>query len=151
AAIRREIEQGQFPFRVELEDIHMHIERALIDRLGDVGRKLHTARSRNDQVATDLRLWTREAIDRIDARIVALERAFVGRSEADQDCVLPAYTHLQRAQPVLAPHYWLCYCEKLERDRGRLAGCRGRANVLSLGAAAVAGTSLPIDRHMVAK
>ncbi len=148
--IRREIEQGRFQFKIELEDIHMHIERALIDRLGDVGRKIHTARSRNDQVSTDLRLWVRDSIDRIDARIVALQKAFVGRAERDQGCILPAYTHLRRAQPVLATHYWLCYCEKLERDRGRLAGCRSRANVLALGAAAVAGTSLPIDRQHVA-
>ncbi len=149
--IREEIEQGQFQFSIELEDIHMHIERALIDRLGDVGRKLHTARSRNDQVSTDLRLWVRDAIDQIDLRLLALQRAFVERAERDRDCILPAYTHLQRAQPVLAPHYWLCYCEKLERDRGRLADCRRRTNVLSLGAAAVAGTSLPIDRHDVAQ
>jgi argininosuccinate lyase len=148
--IRREIEQGCFQFSAELEDIHMHIERALIDRLGDVGRKLHTARSRNDQVATDLRLWVRDAIDRIDARLVDLQRAFVGRAEKDRDCILPAYTHMQRAQPVLAAHYWLCYCEKLQRDRGRLADCRGRTNVLGLGAAAVAGTSLPVDRQDVA-
>lgn len=149
--IREEIEQERFPFVVELEDIHMHIERALIDRLGDVGRKLHTARSRNDQVSTDLRLWVRDAIDLIDGRLIELQRAFVGRAEQDRDCILPAYTHLQRAQPVLAAHYWLCYCEKLERDRGRLADCRRRTNVLSLGAAAVAGTSLPIDRQDVAR
>ena len=148
--IRQEIEQGLFQFRTELEDIHMHVEKALVDRLGDVGRKLHTARSRNDQVSTDLRMWVRDAIDRIDRRIVALQRAFLSRFDKDQDCILPAYTHLQRAQPVLATHYWLCYCEKLERDRGRLADCRGRANVLALGSAAVAGTSLPIDREDVA-
>jgi argininosuccinate lyase len=151
AQIRQQIEQGQFPFQTELEDIHMHIERALIDRLGDVGRKLHTARSRNDQVSTDLRLWTREAIDRVDAGLLELQKAWLSRADRDRDCVLPAYTHLQRAQPVLAPHYWLAYCEKFERDRSRLAGCRARANVLSLGAAAVAGTSLPIDRAMVAR
>jgi argininosuccinate lyase len=147
--IRREIEQGQFPFRTELEDVHMHVERALIDRIGDTGRKLHTARSRNDQVATDMRLWVRESIDKVDRRLVDLQRAFVGRCEADADVILPGYTHLQRAQPVLAPHYWLAYCEKLERDRGRLADCRRRTNVLSLGAAALAGTSLPIDRDQV--
>jgi argininosuccinate lyase len=108
--IREEIEHERFPFVVELEDIHMHIERALIDRLGDVGRKLHTARSRNDQVSTDLRLWVRDAIDLVDGRLVELQRAFVGRADHDRDCILPAYTHLQRAQPVLAAHYWLCYC-----------------------------------------
>ena len=149
--IKGEIAAGTFPFRTELEDIHMHIEQALIDRLGDVGRKLHTGRSRNDQVATDLRLWVREALDRIDHRLVALQKSFVGRCDADFDVILPGYTHLQRAQPVLAPHYWLAYCEKIDRDRQRVADCRRRTNVNSLGAAALAGTSLPIDRHDVAK
>ena len=149
--IRQEIEEERFPFRVELEDIHMHIERALIDRIGDTGRKLHTARSRNDQVSTDMRLWVREAIDHVDQRLLDLQKAFVGRCDADADVILPGYTHLRRAQPVLAPHYWLAYCEKLERDRGRLADCRRRVNVLSLGAAALAGTSLPIDREDVAQ
>ena len=149
--IRGEIEQGCFPFSSELEDIHMHIERALIERLGDTGRKLHTGRSRNDQVSTDLRLWVRQAIDQIDQRLVALQRALVGRCEGDLDVILPGYTHTRRAQPVLAPHYWLAYCEKLQRDRERLADCRRRANVLSLGTAALAGTSLPIDRADVAR
>lgn len=148
--IRQEIEQGQFPFRIELEDIHMHIESALIARIGDVGRKLHTARSRNDQVATDLRLWVRWAIDQINARLKDVQRAFVGRCDADAEVILPGYTHFQRAQPVLAAHYWLAYCEKFDRDRQRLADCRRRANVLPLGAAALAGTSLPIDRADVA-
>ncbi|MEX0677796.1 MAG: argininosuccinate lyase [Pirellulales bacterium] len=149
--IRQEIEQGRFPFKAELEDIHMHVESALVERLGDVGRKLHTARSRNDQIATDLRLWVRDSIDEIDDRLVGLQKAFVGRAEVDEGCILPAYTHLQRAQPVLAAHYWLCYCEKFERDRGRMAGCRARTNVSALGSAAVAGTSLPIDRDDVAR
>jgi len=111
-AIRGEIEAGKFPLRIDLEDIHMHIEQALIERLGDCGRKLHTGRSRNDQVATDLRLWTRDALDRIDARLVDLQRAFVGRCDGDFVVILPGYTHLQRAQPVLAPHYWLAYCTR---------------------------------------
>ncbi len=148
--IRREIESGRFLFRTELEDLHMHIERALVDRLGDVGRKLHTGRSRNDQVATDLRLWVREAIDTIDAATAELQRAFVNRCDADFEVILPGYTHLRRAQPVLAPHYWLAYCEKFERDRQRLRDCRRRTNVSSLGAAALAGSSLPLDRHDVA-
>ncbi len=148
--IRQQIEQGDFSYSTELEDIHLHIERALIERIGDVGRKLHTARSRNDQISTDLRLWCREAIDKIDTRLVDLQAAFVSRCPRDRDCILPGYTHLQRAQPVLAPHYWLAYCEKFERDRQRLADCRRRTNVLSLGAAALAGTTLPIDRHDVA-
>ena len=158
--IGREIEQALaekpaagegFQFRVELEDIHMHVEQALIDRLGDVGRKLHTGRSRNDQIATDLRLWTRDAADRIDGLLLELQKAFVARTDADADVILPAYTHLRRAQPVLAPHYWLAYCEKLERDRARLADCRCRINVCGLGAAALAGTSLPIDREDTAR
>jgi argininosuccinate lyase len=148
--IRQEIEQGRFPFRTELEDIHTHVERALIDRLGDIGRKLHTARSRNDQVATDLRLWTRWAIDQIDERLTALQGALLDRCDEDADVILPGYTHFQRAQPVLAPHYWLAYCEKFQRDRLRLADCRRRTNVLPLGAGALAGTSLPIDRSEVA-
>ncbi len=150
-AIRGEMDRGELPLRQELEDVHMHIEQALIDRLGDVGRKLHTGRSRNDQVATDLRLWARDAIDRVDRLLAELQRAFVDRSPGDLHVVMPAYTHLQRAQPVLAPHYWLAYCEKYQRDRGRLRDCRARLNVCSLGAAALAGTSLPIDRHDVAQ
>jgi argininosuccinate lyase len=148
--IRAEISDGQFEFKTELEDIHMHIEQALIERLGDVGRKLHTGRSRNDQIATDLRLWTRDALDRVDARLLNLQTAFVDRCDADFDVILPGYTHLQRAQPVLAPHYWLAYCEKFERDRQRLKQCRERVDYCSLGAAALAGTSLPIDRADVA-
>ncbi|HEX3998646.1 MAG TPA: argininosuccinate lyase [Pirellulales bacterium] len=149
--ISQEIEQGLFEFSTEHEDIHLHIERALIARLGDTGRKIHTARSRNDQVATDLRLWQRDAIGEIDRRIVALQQAFVGRADRDHDCILPGYTHMQRAQPVLAPHYWLAYCERFGRDRGRLADCFARTNVLPLGSAALAGTSLPIDREFVAR
>ncbi len=136
---------------MELEDIHMHIEQALIDRLGDVGRKLHTGRSRNDQVGTATRLWIRDAIDRIDAALAGSAARVCGRCEQDQDVILPAYTHLQRAQPVLAPHYWLAYCEKFERDRHRLADCRRRVNSCPLGSAALAGSSLPIDRENVAR
>ncbi|MEX0586493.1 MAG: argininosuccinate lyase [Pirellulales bacterium] len=149
--IRQEIAQNRLPLRAELEDIHMHVERALIDRLGDLGRKLHTARSRNDQVSTDLRLWVRERIDRLDALLRDLQQTFVARCETDRDVILPGYTHLQRAQPVLAAHYYLAYCEKLERDRQRLADCRRRVNVLPLGACALAGTTLPIDRHDTAR
>ena len=128
----------------------MNIEAALIEKLGDVGRKLHTARSRNDQVATDLKLWTRDALARLDTKLVALEQALVASAERHQGLILPGYTHLQRAQPVLAAHYFLAYVEKFERDRGRLADCRKRLNYLPLGAAALAGTSLPIDRDSVA-
>jgi argininosuccinate lyase len=148
--IGAEIAAGTFQFREDLEDVHMNVERALIDRIGDVGRKLHTGRSRNDQVSTDLRLWVRDEIDVISARLETLQRAFLGRAERDAGVILPGYTHMQRAQPVLAAHYWLAYCEKLERDRDRLADCRVRVNQLPLGSAALAGTTIPIDRHMVA-
>jgi len=148
--IQAEIEREDFPFVLEREDVHMHIEAALIEKLGDVGRKLHTARSRNDQVATDLKLWVRDALDRIDARLIGLQRALFAAAERHRGLIVPGYTHLQRAQPVLAAHYFLAYLEKLERDRGRLADCRKRMNVLPLGAAALAGTSLPIDRDLVA-
>jgi argininosuccinate lyase len=150
-SIGQEIAAGSFAFRQELEDVHMNIERALIDRLGDVGRKLHTARSRNDQVSTDLRLWIRDAIDRTDGLLARLQREFVDRCDRDAGVILPGYTHLQRAQPVLAAHYWLAYCEKFQRDRERLADCRRRVNQLPLGAAALAGTTLPIDRRHVAE
>lgn len=149
--IEGKLDRKELPFRIELEDIHMHIEQSLIDTLGDTGRKLHTARSRNDQVATDLRLWVRDALDRVDELLEALQRAFVERCEQDAEIILPAYTHMQRAQPVLAPHYWLAYVEKLERDRSRIADCRRRVNVCPLGGAAVAGTSLPIDRALTAE
>jgi argininosuccinate lyase len=149
-AICREIADGRFQFREDLEDVHMNVERTLVERIGDVGRKLHTGRSRNDQVSTDLRLWVRDQIEAVSAGLRDLQRALVGRCERDGDIILPGYTHLQRAQPVLAAHYWLAYCEKLERDRDRLADCRLRVNQLPLGTAALAGTSIPIDRQMVA-
>jgi argininosuccinate lyase len=145
-----EIEAGTFPFRTELEDIHMHVEQALIARTGDVGRKLHTARSRNDQVATDLKLFVRDAAARIDGLLENLQRSFVARSARDLDLIVPGYTHLQRAQPVMVVHYWLAYCEKLERDRGRLSDAVKRLNFSPLGAAALAGTTLPIDRGLTA-
>lgn len=147
--IRKEIDRGDFAFSTKLEDIHTHIEHALIERLGDVGRKIHSGRSRNDQIVTDLKLWMRDAVDAIQDRLIELQRAFLAAAERDRDLILPGYTHLQRAQPVLAAHYFLAYIEKLARDRGRLADCRRRLNELPLGAAALAGTSLPIDRESV--
>ncbi len=148
-AIGTEIELDQMEFSISLEDIHTHIERALIARLGDVGRKLHTGRSRNDQVVTDVKLWVRDAIDELGGLLADLQKAFLESAERERDVILPGYTHLQRAQPVLAAHYFLAYVEKFQRDRERLADCRKRVNVLSLGAAALAGTSLPIDRESV--
>src|SRR5207248_5462513 len=150
-AIAGEIERGEFAFSVKLEDVHTHIEGALIERLGDVGRKLHTGRSRNDQVVTDVKLWVRSAIDQLDVLLKDLQAALVASAERDRDLILPGYTHLQRAQPVLAAHYFLAYAEKYQRDRQRLADCRKRVNVLPLGTAALAGTSLPIDRDSVAR
>jgi argininosuccinate lyase len=149
--IRADIAAGRFEFSVAKEDIHLHIESALTAKLGDVGRKLHTARSRNDQVATDLRLYCRRAIDRIDGRLVELQRAYVALADREQGLVIPAYTHLRRAQPVLATHQLLSWCEKFQRDRDRLADCRKRTNLLPLGSGALAGTSLPIDREHVQK
>lgn len=149
--IGKEIRAGRFELRADLEDIHMHIESALIERIGDVGRKLHTGRSRNDQVSTDLKLYVRDAIDTLDGLLRDVQEALVGRCDQDEDVILPGYTHLQRAQPVKAAHYWLAYCEKFQRDRERLADCRRRVNISPLGAAALAGSSLPIDRSQTAR
>ncbi|REJ87024.1 MAG: argininosuccinate lyase [Planctomycetota bacterium] len=146
-----EFERGEIELTPSLEDVHMHIESALIARLGDTGRKLHTGRSRNEQVATELKLYVRDAIDELDSLLADLQRAFVSRCEDDLEVVMPAYTHLQRAQPVSAAHYWLCYCEKYQRDRERLSDCRKRVNISPLGAAALAGTTLPIDRDRTAE
>jgi argininosuccinate lyase len=143
------ITRGEMQLSISLEDIHTHIERALIEKLGDLGRKLHTGRSRNDQVITDVKLWVRGALDDIDGKLLAVQRSLVTAARRFKDVVLPGYTHLQRAQPVLAGHYFLCYVEKHQRDRERLADTRKRVNVLPLGAAALAGTSIPIDRDSV--
>jgi argininosuccinate lyase len=148
--IGQEIADGKMEFSIELEDIHTHIERALIGRLGDVGRKLHTARSRNDQVVTDVKLWVRDAIDELDEALAELQGAYLELAEREKEVVLPGYTHLQRAQPVMATHYCLAFVEKFQRDRDRIADCRRRTNILPLGSAALAGTSLPIDRYSVA-
>jgi argininosuccinate lyase len=149
--IAGDIDAGKMEFKTSLEDVHTHIESALIAKLGDVGRKLHTGRSRNDQVATDVKLWVRDAVDELDGQLADVQRAFVLSAEREKDVILPGYTHLQRAQPVLAGHYFLAYVEKFQRDRDRLADCRKRVNVLPLGAAALAGSSLPIDRESVRK
>jgi argininosuccinate lyase len=151
AAIAHEIETGSFPFDVALEDIHMNIEARLTERIGDAGRRLHTARSRNDQVATDFRLWVRDAIDALTAQIADLMRALAGRAAEHAADPMPGFTHLQTAQPVTFGHHLLAYVEMLERDRGRLADARRRLNECPLGAAALAGTSFPIDRHMTAQ
>jgi argininosuccinate lyase len=149
--IQADIEDRRFSYTSEREDIHMHIEAALIDKLGDLGRKLHTARSRNDQVATDLKLWIRDGLCRVDQRLLDLQRELVGSALRHRHVIMPGYTHMQPAQPVLASHFFLAYVEKLERDRSRLSDCLKRLDVLPLGAAALAGTSLPIDRQFVAR
>jgi argininosuccinate lyase len=145
--IRSEIESGSFVFSAELEDIHMNIEARLAELIGPAAGRLHTARSRNDQVATDVRLWLRGAIDRLDLVMRDLQQALIDRAETETATVMPGYTHLQIAQPVTLGHHLLAYVEMLGRDRGRLADCRRRLNECPLGAAALAGTSFPIDRH----
>lgn len=146
-SIGKDIAAGKLPMPAELEDIHMVIEKALIDRIGPTGGKLHTGRSRNDQVALDLRLWARDAADRLARLLRGLQKAFVDMAEAQGEAVVPAYTHLQRAQPVTAGHALLAYVEMLDRDVERLADARRRINVNPLGSGAVAGTSLPLDRE----
>ncbi|GGF46685.1 argininosuccinate lyase [Aliidongia dinghuensis] len=157
AAIRRgldqvlaEIEAGEFRFDEALEDIHMNVEARLAQLIGPSAGRLHTARSRNDQVATDFRLWVRDAIDRHSAQVQALQAALIDQAERHAATVMPGFTHLQVAQPVTFGHHLLAYVEMLGRDRGRLADCRKRLNENSLGSAALAGTSFPIDRHATA-
>ena len=149
-AIEAEIEAGRFAFEPALEDIHMNIEARLSERIGEAGKRLHTARSRNDQVATDFRLWVRDAIDGIDAQAAALMRSLATRALQHAADVMPGFTHLQTAQPVTFGHHLLAYVEMLHRDRGRLADARRRLNECPLGSAALAGTSFPIDRRMTA-
>jgi argininosuccinate lyase len=148
--IEAEIDRGEFVFKPELEDIHMNIEKALTDRIGAAGAKLHTARSRNDQVNLDFRLYLRDEADALDLLLCETQRAFARRARAHMGVVMPGYTHLQRAQPVLLSHHLLAYVEMFQRDRERLAGCRQRINIMPLGAAAMAGTGLPINRESVA-
>ncbi len=149
--IREEVARGEFHFDPALEDIHMHVERRLTDKIGEVGGKLHTARSRNDQVALDLRLYVREAIQGIREGIRILQKVFAAKAEVHLGTVMPGYTHVQRAQPVLLAHHLMAYFEMLQRDRERFADCLRRVNVLPLGAGALAGTTLPIDPAYVAK
>jgi argininosuccinate lyase len=149
-AIKEEIEAGDFHWDVSLEDVHMNIEARLIRRIGDTGKKLHTGRSRNDQVATDVRLYLREEIDSITEQLLRLQKAIVALAEQHVYTIMPGFTHLQTAQPVSLAHHLLAWFEMLKRDRGRLSDCRTRANVSPLGAAALAGTSYPIDRVFTA-
>ena len=150
-SIREEIEQGQFQFKAELEDIHMNIEARLTEKIGDIAGKLHTARSRNDQVAVDLRLFCKEAIAETISGLRGLQSALLDVAEANKNVVVPGYTHLQRAQPVLLAHHLLAYFEMLERDVQRFQDCLKRTDVMPLGSGALAGVPYPIDRAFVAK
>ena len=149
--LRADVEAGTLEWDPALEDVHLNLEAALATRIGALAGKLHTGRSRNDQVATDLRLWLRRTVDRLDGAIVGLERAFVGLAEREGDAVMPGSTHIQPAQPVLLAHHLLAYVEMLERDRGRLADLRRRANVSPLGAGALAGAGYLLDRVKTAR
>ncbi len=150
-AVRIEIEEGRFEFKTELEDIHMNIEARLAELIGEPAGRLHTSRSRNDQVATDLRLWLRDAIDQTDICLADIQSALVAKAEMHSDWVMPGFTHLQAAQPVTVGHYLLAYIEMFGRDRGRLSDARVRLNESPLGAGALAGTSFAIDREMTSE
>ena len=151
AQIRAEIESGSFEWKLALEDVHLNIEARLTQLVGDAGKRLHTGRSRNDQVATDVRLWLRDEIDGLAALLVELQRALVDLAEKNAEVILPGFTHLQVAQPVSFGHHLLAYVEMFSRDAERLADVRRRTNRLPLGSAALAGTSYPLDRERVAK
>lgn len=149
--IYKEIEEGKFEFKEELEDIHMNIEAALIKKIGDIGGKLHTARSRNDQVALDIRLYLRDEIKEIISSLKNLETSLVEIAEKNLYIIMPGYTHMQRAQPVLLSHHLMAYAHMFDRDRMRFSDCLKRLNILPLGACALAGTTFPTDRHYIAK
>jgi argininosuccinate lyase len=149
--ILADIERGDFAWSVELEDVHMNIEARLTDRIGDVGKKLHTARSRNDQVATDVRMYLRDHIDLIRQQLLQLQTVLLDLAEQEADTILPGFTHLQPAQPVSFGHHMLAWYEMLGRDRARLADCHKRVNLMPLGSAALAGTSFPVDRAYTAE
>lgn len=149
--IRAEIERGEFPWSVQLEDVHMNIEARLTEKIGITGKKLHTGRSRNDQVATDIRLYLRDEIDAIDAELLRLQEGLIAKAEAEADTIMPGFTHLQTAQPVSFGHHLLAWNESLQRDRERLRDCRTRVNQNPLGAAALAGTTYPIDRQLTTR
>jgi len=150
-AIRERIEAGEFEWRVDLEDVHMNIEAALTREVGDVGKKLHTGRSRNDQVATDLRLWLRGQVDAIAGELARLQRGLIEVAEREAETILPGFTHLQTAQPVTFGHHLLAWFEMLHRDHQRLLDARERLNVSPLGVAALAGTTYPVDREATAR
>ncbi|HEX7491448.1 MAG TPA: argininosuccinate lyase [Candidatus Limnocylindrales bacterium] len=149
-SLRVEVEAGKLVWDPALEDVHMNLEVALRERIGPIAGRLHTGRSRNDQVATDMRLWLRRTLDGLDAAVLEMERSLVGLAVRDGEAVMPGMTHIQPAQPVLFAHHLLAYVEMMERDRGRLADCRRRANVSPLGSGALAGAGYPLDREATA-
>ncbi|WP_416877032.1 argininosuccinate lyase [Litorimonas sp.] len=149
--ILEEINAGTFPFKPELEDIHLNVENRLKEKIGEAAGRLHTGRSRNDQVATDFRLWVRDHLDMFDAQLNTLQRALLGQAEKHADTIMPGFTHLQSAQPVTFGHHMMAYLEMFARDRSRFADCRKRLNESPLGAAALAGTPYPIDRDATTK
>jgi argininosuccinate lyase len=150
-AVRARIDAGDFAWSIPLEDVHMNVESALTVAIGDAGKRLHTGRSRNDQVATDVRLWLRDEVDTIREAILRLQRTLLDLAEREAETLMPGFTHLQVAQPVTFGHHMMAWLEMLERDRERLADCRRRINVMPLGAAALAGTTYPIDRQFTAR
>jgi argininosuccinate lyase len=150
-AIKADIDAGKFEWSVKLEDVHMNIESRLTDRIGPTGKKLHTGRSRNDQVATDIRLYVREAIDTLSTLLRELQQGILDLAEREAATIMPGFTHLQTAQPVTFGHHLMAWFEMLQRDYERLADCRKRVNICPLGAAALAGTTYPIDRHLTAE
>ncbi|MGB1027670.1 MAG: argininosuccinate lyase, partial [Rhodospirillaceae bacterium] len=150
-SVEAEIEAGTFPFRTEFEDIHMNVEARLRELIGEPAGRLHTARSRNDQVATDFKLWVRDALDDLDAGLTKLQTVLIDKAAAHVETVMPGFTHLQAAQPVTLGHHLLAYVEMLGRDRGRVRDARARLNECPLGSAALAGTPYPIDRDQTAQ
>jgi len=149
--IEQQISNGEFEWSIALEDVHMNIEAALTNEIGDAGKKLHTGRSRNDQVATDIRLWLRDEINELTDALIRFQKALLDLAEAEADTILPGFTHLQTAQPITFGHHMMAWFEMLTRDHSRLLDCQKRMNVMPLGAAALAGTTFPIDRHYTAE
>ena len=150
-SVKRELDRGRFKFLSQDEDIHMAIERRLTETIGPLGGKLHTGRSRNDQVALDIRLYLRRQLDQLHEQLIGLQRVLVVKAGANREIIMPGYTHLQRAQPVLFAHHLLAYVEMFERDKGRLRDARGRLNVMPLGSGALAGTNYPVNRRYTAE
>ena len=149
--IRQEIESGKFDWRIDLEDVHMNIESRLVEKIGEPGKKLHTGRSRNDQVATDIRLFIREQIDTLDEELKRMQTAILNMAEQEADTLMPGFTHLQVAQVITVGHHLMAWFEMISRDRQRLADCKKRVNIMPLGSAALAGTAFPLDREYVAQ